>query len=90
MQSIDVRSEREAQARRLPVVFVASFFVFTLPHAMVAAPMRTRFDQFGEQMVRTALETCGTRSGGAVARGWPRSSTVGACSAAASERPTGE
>ena len=26
---------------------------------MVAAPMRTRFDQFGKQMVRTALETRG-------------------------------
>jgi hypothetical protein len=26
---------------------------------MVGAPMRTRFDQFGKQMVRTALETCG-------------------------------
>src|SRR6185436_979325 len=26
---------------------------------MVAAPMRTRFDQFGKQMVRTALEACG-------------------------------
>jgi hypothetical protein len=26
---------------------------------MVVAPMRTRFDQFGKQMVRTALETCG-------------------------------
>jgi hypothetical protein len=34
-------------------------FAFTLPHAMVAAPMRTRFDQFGKQMVRTALETRG-------------------------------
>jgi hypothetical protein len=30
-----------------------------LPRAMVAAPMRTRFDQFGKQMVRTALETRG-------------------------------
>jgi len=40
-------------------VFVANFFVFTLRHAMVAAPMRTRFDQFGKQMVRTALETRG-------------------------------
>jgi hypothetical protein len=38
---------------------VANFFVFTLWHAMVAAPMRTRFDQFGKQMVRTALESCG-------------------------------
>jgi len=26
---------------------------------MVAAPMRTRFDQFGKQMVRTALENRG-------------------------------
>ena len=26
---------------------------------MVAAPMRTRFDQFGKQMVHAALETCG-------------------------------
>jgi hypothetical protein len=26
---------------------------------MVVAPMRTRFDQFGKQRVRTALETCG-------------------------------
>ena len=40
-------------------MFVANFFVFTLRHAMVAAPMRTRFDQFGKQMVRTALETRG-------------------------------
>jgi hypothetical protein len=45
--------------RELPFVFVANFFVFTLSHAMVAAPMRTRFDQFGKQMVRTALEVCG-------------------------------
>jgi hypothetical protein len=35
------------------------FFVFTLRHAMVAAPMRTRFDRFGKQMVRAALETRG-------------------------------
>jgi hypothetical protein len=40
-------------------LFVASFFVFTQLHAIVATPMRTRFDQFGKQMVRTALETCG-------------------------------
>ncbi|HEY0992216.1 MAG TPA: hypothetical protein VGD80_34430 [Kofleriaceae bacterium] len=33
--------------------------MFTQLHAMVVAPMRTRFDQFGKQMVRTALETCG-------------------------------
>jgi hypothetical protein len=44
---------------KLPVVFVANSFVFTLRHAMVAAPMRTRYDQFGKQMVRTALETRG-------------------------------
>ena len=40
-------------------MFVANFLVFTLKHAMVAAPMRTRYDQFGKQMVRTALETRG-------------------------------
>jgi hypothetical protein len=40
-------------------VFVAYVFFFTLPYVMVAAPMRTRFDQFGKQMVRTALETRG-------------------------------
>ena len=43
----------------LPVVFMASLFVFTRLHAMVVTPMRTRFDQFGKQMVRTALEGCG-------------------------------
>jgi hypothetical protein len=43
----------------LPVVFLANFFVFVRLHAMVVAPMRTRFDQFGKQMVRTALETRG-------------------------------
>ena len=36
-----------------------NFFGFALRHAMVATPMRTRFDQFGKQMVRTALETRG-------------------------------
>jgi hypothetical protein len=40
-------------------VFVTNVFVFPLRHAMVAAPMRTRFDQFGKQMVRTALEIRG-------------------------------
>jgi flagellar biosynthesis/type III secretory pathway protein FliH len=35
---------------------VTRFFQLTLLHVMVAAPMRTRFDQFGKQMVRTALE----------------------------------
>src|SRR3954463_6563620 len=59
MRSIGLRSRREARAAKLPVVFVVIFFVFTLPHAMVVAPMRTRYDQFGKQMVRTALETCG-------------------------------
>jgi hypothetical protein len=44
----------------LPFVFVASFFLFSLRHAMVVAPMRTRFDQFGKQMVRAALEASGT------------------------------
>jgi hypothetical protein len=56
---------------KLPVVFVANFFAFTLRHAMVAAAMRTRYDQFGKQMVRIALE-----AGGAVetdAEGWPTS-----------------
>ena len=38
---------------------MANLFVFTLCHGMVAAPMRTPFDQFGKQMVRTALETHG-------------------------------
>jgi hypothetical protein len=40
-------------------VFVANFFDFTRWHVMVAAPMRTRYDQFGKQMVRTALEPRG-------------------------------
>ena len=48
-----------SSAAKLPVMFAANCFVVTLPYAMVAAPMRTRFDQFGKQMVRTALETCG-------------------------------
>jgi hypothetical protein len=43
----------------MPVVFVASIFIFTRSHAMVSALMRTRFDQFGKQMVRAALETRG-------------------------------
>ena len=54
--------EARNSSAKLPVVFVANFCVFTLPHAMVAAPMRTGFDQFGKQMVRTALETCGPPS----------------------------
>ena len=58
MQSICVRSSAKLE-RELPAVFVARFFAFTLLHVMVAAPMRTRFDQFGKQMVRTALETRG-------------------------------
>jgi len=49
-----------SSSAKLPVVFVANFFVFALRHAMVAAPMRTRFDQFGKQMVRTALEIRGS------------------------------
>jgi hypothetical protein len=40
-------------------VLVSSFFVLAMRRAMVASPMRTRFDQFCKQMVRTALETCG-------------------------------
>src|SRR5262249_38599529 len=51
--------EVQSSDLRLPLVFVTNSFAFTLPHAMVAAPMRTRFDQFGKQMVRTALETRG-------------------------------
>ncbi len=43
----------------MPVVFVASVFIFTRSHGMVSTAMRTRFDQFGKQMVRTALETRG-------------------------------
>jgi hypothetical protein len=46
--------EREIASRSWPMLFV-----FTLSHAMVATPMRTRFDQLGKQMVRTALETRG-------------------------------
>jgi hypothetical protein len=51
--------KREARAQNCQSCSWPIFFVFTLPRAMVAAPMRTRFDQFGKQMVRTALETCG-------------------------------
>jgi hypothetical protein len=51
--------EARSSSTKLPVLFVANVFVVTLRHAMVAAPMRTRFDQFGKQMVRTALETRG-------------------------------
>ena len=43
----------------MPVLLVVNGFVFGRMHAIVAAPMRTRFDQFGKQMVRAALETRG-------------------------------
>jgi hypothetical protein len=58
VRSIGLRLKHEAR-RKLPVVFATTFFLFALRHAMVAAPMRTRFDQFGKQMVRTALEAGG-------------------------------
>jgi hypothetical protein len=35
------------------------FFVFVRPHAILAALMRTRFDQVAKQMVRAALATRG-------------------------------
>jgi hypothetical protein len=35
--------EGRSSSAKLPVVFVASFFVFALRHATVAAPMRTRY-----------------------------------------------
>jgi hypothetical protein len=51
--------EARSSSAKLPVVFATNFFGFARLHAMVIAPMRTRFDQFGKQMVRTALETRG-------------------------------
>jgi hypothetical protein len=50
--------EARCSNAKLPVVFAANFFVFALRH-VVAAPVRTRFDQFGKQMVRAVLETRG-------------------------------
>jgi hypothetical protein len=50
---------------KMPVGFVAGVFIFTLSHGMVTAAMRTRFDQFGKQMVRTTLETRGPVETGA-------------------------
>lgn len=40
-------------------MWVSGFFFFALGHGNVVALMRTRFDQFGKQMVRTALESRG-------------------------------
>jgi hypothetical protein len=40
-------------------LFVSDFFNCASPYATVDMLMRTRFDQFGKQMVRTALETRG-------------------------------
>ena len=37
----------------------AIFFCSAPLHAMFVPPMRTRYDQFGKQLVRTALEACG-------------------------------
>jgi hypothetical protein len=39
--------------------YTSNFFALTIQHAIVTATMRTRFDQFGKQMVRSALEDRG-------------------------------
>src|SRR6266567_3191272 len=40
-------------------MFAPDLVAFSQRHAMVDAQMRTRYDQFGKQMVRAALETGG-------------------------------
>jgi hypothetical protein len=62
-EAVRAKHRRSIEARsssaKLPVVFAANVLPFMMRHAMVGVPMRTRFDQFGKQMVRTALEIRG-------------------------------
>ena len=55
---------------------------------MVTVPMRTRFDQFGKQMVHAALEILGSVETDAEVRPTPAGSTSGSCTLALTE-PSG-
>jgi hypothetical protein len=59
-RSIDLVAHPTLHAGRRACTPARCFLVLVWCHAIVAAPMRTRFDQFGKQMVRAALQGRGS------------------------------